>query len=117
MPIPSASKLELAMLCPASAVLPIVDRLTPAAEKGNAIHDYMRNLASMSRESALARVPPEYRERCEAIDVSHLPLRQAEVALAYDVQTETTRLIGYDVHRRLTARGARRLRCSCRWTA
>lgn len=109
MPLPSASKLELAMRCAGSAVYPRTERLEEAAQKGQAIHEYLRLLASMSREEALARVPDEYRARCEDIDVSALPLGvewQAEVALAYDVEAEATRLVGLDIGRRYGERQA-----------
>jgi hypothetical protein len=100
--LPSASKLELAFICLGSAVYPRTERLNPFSSTGHAGHDFMRDLASMSREEALERVPPEYRARCEAIDLSGLPLNghwRAEVAFAYDVESEATRFIGLDVGR------------------
>lgn len=102
MPLPSASKVGLAMVCPASAVLPKTDRLNDAADEGHGIHAFMRSLPSMSREEALARVQDEYRTRCEDIDLDLLPppsLWKAETAFAYDVETEGVRFLGYDIGR------------------
>jgi hypothetical protein len=103
MPLPSASQIPLAMKCAASAVYPRTDSLVEAAETGHDIHDYLRNLASMPRDEALAKVPEASRSRCEDIDLSALPIGpgwEAEVALAYDVETETVRFIGHDIGRK-----------------
>jgi hypothetical protein len=99
--LPSASKLPLAMTCAASVTLDRADSVNEASDDGLDIHQFMRDLASMSREEALARVPERVRERCEAIDLEALPVQrwEAEVAFAYDVATETTRLVGYDIGR------------------
>ena len=44
--LPSASKLQLAMTCAASAILPRVDRLNGSSDTGVGVHGFMRDLAS-----------------------------------------------------------------------
>jgi hypothetical protein len=100
--LPSASKLHLAMTCAASAVYSRTDRLSQEADTGKDIHLFLRLLSSMSREEALDRVPEASRARCEAIDVTGLPIGpdwKAEAAYAYDVETEAVRFLGYDIGR------------------
>lgn len=102
--LPSSSKLALAFTCPASAVLPAVERTSEAASTGTDKHDWLRNLRSMPVVSATERAPEAIRAWCESVNLDQiLPYLGegwfAEVALAYDVDTETTRFIGYDIGR------------------
>jgi hypothetical protein len=103
MSLPSGSKLPLAMVCAGSAIYPRTERLNVAADEGNGVHDFMRALASMSPAAALARVADEkLRERCEAINLSGLPVGagwKAEAAYAYNVETEAVRFLGFDIGR------------------
>jgi hypothetical protein len=103
MSLPSASKLALAMTCPASATLPRVERITEAADKGTAVHAYLRDLTAMPKDAALERVPAAHRGRCEDINTLAFPEpgieRHAELALALDIETEEVRFIGHDVGR------------------
>ena len=102
MSLPSGSHIHRAMLCPASAVLPQTASASEASEKGRALHAYLADLQSMSPEEALDRVPGEHRDACEALDVSQLPTGadwRPEVALVYDIATDTTRHLGYNVGR------------------
>lgn len=100
--LPTGSSMQRIAACLGSAVLPRADHQTEAAAAGTAKHAFFRDLQSMSREEALARVPEQYRELCEAVRVEDLPLglgMRSEVALAYDVEAGTARLIGYDLDR------------------
>jgi hypothetical protein len=102
MALPSGSRLHRAMLCPASAVLPRVESVSGAGEKGTAKHAFFANLQRMPREEALELVPVEHRTACEALDVSQLPIGAewlAEVALVYDVASDSARFLGQDVGR------------------
>ncbi len=87
------SSLPRVMACAASAVLPATreTRETPWATRGSVLHAYLRDVSTMSREDALARVPYEHLEACEALELDTLPLDPeayaAEVALAYDWRT------------------------------
>lgn len=87
--LPSFSRLDRVMLCPAAAVLPQVDVESEAGERGRALHAFLAHPGD--REEALAAVPEEYREACNAIDLDALGVdRRAgaqELALAYDVET------------------------------
>jgi hypothetical protein len=99
--LPSASKLQLAMTCAGSAVYERADNVSVYGETGSDIHAFMRALSSMSRDEALERLPDALRERCEAIDLEALPVShwQAEMAFAYDVETEQVRFLGHDIGR------------------
>lgn len=84
------SSLQRVMACPASAVLPQTRevRENPWASRGTVIHAYLRDVSQLGVDEALARVPLEYLEACEELDLTDLPLDPEayapEVALAYD---------------------------------
>lgn len=108
----SGSALQRLWACQGAAVLPQVDRTSPFAEAGTAKHSYFRNLKRMDREEALALVSDEYRELCEAVVVDDLPLSEeflAELAVAYDVDTDTCREIGEDKDRNYGPLGPREI--------
>lgn len=99
----SFSKLELAELCPGALVLFQVDRENPARRRGTAVHAFLREVSRIDREQALQSVPEEHREACAALDLDLLPLDPeswaAEVAFAYDVETDQARELGRDLER------------------
>ncbi len=100
--MPSGSSLERAMNCYASVVLPKVKDINEAADRGTALHEYLRVAKGGDREGALASCPEEYRAEAEAIDLSRLPVcaeEHAEIALAYDIATGKARVAGYNLGR------------------
>lgn len=101
--LPSASRLERASKCVGSAVLPRVDDVTTAMERGSAIHAFLARVAEVGREEALAEVPEAYRAACEVVDLDVLPTAAleviAELALAYDVEAGTARELGRNLRK------------------
>ena len=97
--LPTASRLERAVNCVASNVLPAVEREGGEhQEQGRAIHQFLENVRNVGREKALAALPEEYLPLCEAIDVTALPVDAAsyaaEVTLAWCWRTNTGRELG-----------------------
>ena len=91
--LPSGSRIPRAFACLASAVLPRLEISGEAAQAGTWKHAFFAGLRK-GLPAALELVPPEYREACEAIDVSSfaaLEHFESEVALVYDVQRHVTR--------------------------
>lgn len=91
-------------ICPASAVLPSVrESYSGAREAGTARHAFLCDVPTFGRDAALARVPDEHRLMCEMLVTEGLPLdadlHRHEIALAYNVNTGETRLLGYDIGR------------------
>ncbi len=100
MSLPSGSKLQRAFLCTASAVLPKSETISEQGARGTGVHGFLADLQGLSRDEALARVSEEHRSACEAINLEQIPIGAEytpELALAYDVDTEKTRIIGKDV--------------------
>jgi hypothetical protein len=103
----TASSLDRAIACPASTALPAVwEESSPAAERGIAIHEFLDGSITHGRDAALAKVPADapWRPLCEAIDLS-LVLQGAktaatELALAYDIENDSGRVIGSHLNRR-----------------
>lgn len=98
-PAISGSSLGRVLRCPASAVLPQVGVDLEAGHRGTAIHEYLASVTLLGRDVALEQVLPEYRAACEAIDLERLPVADpeawaAEVAWAYDPETDTARELG-----------------------
>lgn len=86
----TGSALDRIEQCPASEVLPhIIEPSSSDAQRGNIIHDYLQAVAEHGAEEALARVDPEHRAMCAAIDLDQLPARDvaAEVAFAWVPET------------------------------
>ena len=84
----SASRLEIAALCPGMAHLPWLETTNEHALAGRAIHEYLaRRLGGEEHESALGGVPEPLRERCVAVDVGAvldaLGIRDARAEVAY----------------------------------
>lgn len=96
------SRLPIVVPCPASAALPYVTRDVGApAKRGSAIHAYLAEVSQVGREKALASVPEEYLDACEAIDTERLPTHLApEVAFLLDLETGEAEEIGRDIDRR-----------------
>lgn len=91
----TASKLELLERCPAAAALPAVwHESTDDQLAGTARHRYLERAPVVGRDAALAEVDERWRSQCEAIDVDEVPVGTAELAQAYDVATDTARVLG-----------------------
>ena len=104
MSYPSGSKIARAMACPTSVALPqYPEPAGEAAESGTAIHEYLARITQgMLSAESLEQVPEQYRDRCAVIELEHIPVGEqyaAEVALAYDVATDTAREVGRDIRR------------------
>lgn len=90
--LPTFSALERAEHCPASFALPQVHEQDEDAQRGTAIHAFLRRVISgASKETALEHVEPEHRDTCRGIDfrsiVGDLASAHAEVAYAIDTRT------------------------------
>lgn len=109
MSLPTASKWQLAATCPGSAVLPQVEtEASEAAIDGTWKHAFLQAAAAKGREAALAEVPEEYREACADMDEAlnlQLGGLGAELALAYDVERGTARVLGRGINRRYVGLG------------
>lgn len=95
--LPSASKIDRAVACAASILLPQwPDPPSPWAERGTAMHRYLELYARLGHAAAIREVPEEWRDDCAELDVDGLPVGadyEKEVALAYDVAKGTARRI------------------------
>ena len=92
------------MECIGSAVLPTVARSSEFAQRGTAIHKFLHDALSESREKALAAVPEEWRDACAALDLERLPTCRpdafaGEVSLAFDIDTGKGRELGRNLGR------------------
>ena len=97
--MPSASGIWRALECPASAVLPQVQR--PAGEAaafGTAIHRYLELAPKVGAEKALESVPEQWRGFCENVPLDKLPVKPGqafqEVGFAIDLATGAAKEIG-----------------------
>lgn len=96
---PTASRLLLAEICEASAVLPQVETRTPGASAGTGVHRFFQRANEQeSDEAALAEIEDEdLRAVCAAIDLTGLPLDPAcytpEVPFAWNVLTGEGRVL------------------------
>lgn len=95
------SKLPIVVPCPASWALPHAEEEAGApAKRGTAIHDYLCDASEMGRDAALDRVPEEYREACEAIDIDRLPTHlAAEVTFVIDFLRDEAEEVGRNLGR------------------
>lgn len=98
------SSLERAIACPPSQVYPHAgDAGGPWAQRGTAIHKFLQEAVTLGRDEALERVPPDFRAACEVIEFEALPPATGgfacEVALGYDIDTETSRELGRGLSR------------------
>jgi hypothetical protein len=106
MNLPSASSLERAHLCPESQVLPHFRSANTAwSARGSGMHAFLVRVAELGRDEALAELEgTEHYDACECIEVDRLPAVSPgsyayEVALAYDLETDTARELGRNVGR------------------
>lgn len=100
--LPSGSKLHLAFICPASAVLPHHAHTSGAGTSGTWKHRFVELARGGAFAQALEAVPEEYRTACAAIPESLFETLAgwgAELALAYDVETRQARIIGRGIER------------------
>src|SRR5579871_6671942 len=106
----TASGLEAAIHCPASAVLPRAYSTSAWAEDGIARHEFLRRVlppSSLPYEEAIEFVPKDLRSQCAAIGLAGLDdlmgdcrkTARAEVAYAYNVDTGVVRELGVAISR------------------
>jgi hypothetical protein len=95
MKLPTASSIERAMNCPASCLLPHVDRLTSYSDDGTWKHRFLHAVRRAGREAALRAVPERLRGACAAIDVTALPMDgEPEITYAWNWHTGKARRLG-----------------------
>lgn len=102
MSLPSASKLQLAMTCVGSAVLPRVDSAHSAGDRGTALGAYLAARVGGTPQSvALLRVPEPWTAAAVDLEEHVLPLSgySTEVAYSYDVATCAGRCLGSNLGR------------------
>lgn len=87
--------------CIGGAVLSNVSEDYASAERGRALHDFMRSLAlGVPRGDVLAAVPEDWREDAERIaPVEDVASGRPEVGLALDLTTGEARALGEDMTR------------------
>lgn len=108
--LPTASRLDDALCCPASCVLP--HEITPSGEpaiRGNIAHKFLEDIGDGKKHvEAFWDVPEEYREWIAAIDTvslfAGLQRRAVEVPYAIDVTTEKVRRLRRSGHRSYAGR-------------
>lgn len=107
-PLPTFSRLDRVLECPASQVLPqVTEDVGAPAHRGHAIHEFRENAKLIGREAALLKVPPEHLPVCEAIDFEKWPADLApEVAFAINVATGKARELGRNIGREYAKHGA-----------
>lgn len=108
----SASKLDRALGCDASLVLPQVDGGSAAATRGTELHAFVAAVASGTpRAAALARVSDEHRYTAECLDVAAIVggrlVLAVEPAFALDPETGAVRHLGNDIGRAYREHGLR----------
>lgn len=96
--LPWASALDAAIACAASAVLPkIREPAGEPAERGVKCHSFLEDVPVIGRDTALAKVPEEYRYWCSQIDTGRLygGLQHVDCERVYaiDVVAGTARLL------------------------
>lgn len=98
--LPSASRIDLALACVGSCVLPACRESSAAADDGTTIHRFLER-ARVDRAAALAEIADEdVRERCEAIDLSIIPAgAESEVAMAWSPVTGRAERLDVAGHR------------------
>jgi hypothetical protein len=106
----TASAIERLLACPASAVLPHVHQSSEDADRGSAIHGFIRGvLAGQPRGDCLANVPEAWRATCAGIDfaklVGDISNVRAEVAYAVDVEEGLATTLGQNIGRKYPALG------------
>lgn len=103
MRMPSASSLGRAMKCPASMALHQDREISDAGEEGTWKHEFLRLFRVSGKDAAMNAVPVEYRPQMKSVDWAKLAGMVdgmvAELALAYNVQTRSARIVGVNVGR------------------
>lgn len=94
----SASGLARAIKCPASCALPAVKNESMAATRGIAIHQFLEDSLSMSKDEALAKLDDaDWRDTCSRIDTSKVfgtaVKIEPEVAFAFSIEKGTARIL------------------------
>jgi hypothetical protein len=104
--LPSPSKHDRVWLCGGSDALPGVDHVGGHYQsRGRVLHAFLEDVNRLGElAAALERVPAEFREACEVIEERVLRMADpksyaAEVAIAYDVDTGTARVLGQGLKR------------------
>lgn len=100
MHLPSPSSHDRVVICPPSPVLPQVKDLGDVwTIRGSSLHKFLADVPVIGAAAALEKVPAQWREDAEAIDLSRLPACDpdafaAEVWIAVHVETGRAREIG-----------------------
>lgn len=93
--LPTASRLQLAATCAASAVLPVVDSAWATGEAGHDKHDALAgNLRDPSFKAPTSELAAWLERVMEAAGELNIIGTRDEVAYAYDVTTGAARLLG-----------------------
>lgn len=93
----SGSAIERALICGSSVALPHAYHESGYTERGTVIHAFLEACSKIGRDDALAQVDPEWREACAELNLDGLHVQlslAAEVAFAYNVETDTARELG-----------------------
>lgn len=108
MRLPTFSKLDRALECPPSEVLPqVTEDVGAPALRGQVIHEFRENAKLIGVEAALQNVPAEHLAVCEGIDLQKWPADLApEVAFAIDPATGKARELGRNIGRDYAKHGA-----------
>lgn len=96
--LPTASKLQLALTCPASQVMPVIDSEWAAGEAGREKHQQLQDWVTAPRTEG-AHQSPWLGTVAEYADQLRDPETVSELALAYDVATCKGRLLGRNLGR------------------
>jgi hypothetical protein len=112
----SGSAIERMMLCPAAAALPHNHFESIYTRRGSVIHEFLESCASVGRDAALVQIATEEeREMCSEIILDGLEVQltlAAELAIAYDVETDTARELGRGVGRAYSDVGENEIPCT-----
>lgn len=88
------------MRCSNSLHLPVVRSTSGAADRGTWRHHFLARVGKVGAEAALLELPEEHRDACAALPIDELPVNLlAEVAYAWDVSSNSVRVIGMNVDR------------------
>lgn len=93
----SGSAIERVSLCRASVALPHANHESEWTTRGTAIHSFLEDCSRVGRDAAISLVDEEFRGVCEELNLDGLHEQlslAAEVALAYDCETDTARELG-----------------------
>jgi hypothetical protein len=110
--LPTASGIDRADHCPPSQWLPGASTESVYASLGQGVHDFIvrwREYLGKDRDAALAEIDEDapHRALCEALPLEAIPEGgKLEVAFAYDPETDTARILGYNIGRAYREHGA-----------